>query len=354
MISKLNLFLFIAIHVILASCNYEQPSPSLANGPVGQITVVCDNNLWTESLQEGLDSTLCAFLSPYIPDVIEFTLLQRSVQKFNAGNKQVRNVLYIVFDSAHGNNPAKITVNGEQYASNQTFVKVTCGTMEQLNTAIATRFKTEIYPLFAYDDWHRLYVANHSVDHKELQKNINTAFGINLDFPMGSTLVSYNDNFYRIEFQTESKGMETGGSRGITSYEQSGIMIYQYDAVGDSFLEMKSLMSSRDTMLRYNVPHEIDGVYMATQYSKRVAPEMYDFSNIDNTIKGKEIRGMYKFIDEGNQPYTGGAFWEFHFLHPTRKKVICVSGYLDAPSTVSWVFQLRRIQSVLKSVVLKK
>jgi hypothetical protein len=353
MIYKNIVFVVPMLFGLLTSC-FQQPSPSLSNGPVGQITVVCDNNLWTESLQVGLDSTLCPFLSPYVPDVIEFKLLQRNVQKFNAGNKQMRNVLHIVMDGAHGNKPVIIKSDGERYATNQTFIKVTCGNEAQLKEAIATRFKTEVYPLFAHDDWKRLYVANHRVNHKETQKNISTAFGINVDFPEGSSLVSYNDNFYRIEFQTESKGMETGGSRGITSYEQSGIMIYQYDAVGDSCMQMSSLMSSRDTMLKYNVPHEIEGVYMATQYSKRVAPEMFDFSNYNQSLSGKEIRGMYKFIDESNQPYTGGAFWEFHFLHPTRKKVVCVSGYLDAPSSVSWVFQLRRIQSVLKSVVLTK
>jgi hypothetical protein len=51
---------------------------------------------------------------------------------------------------------------------------------------------------------------------------------------------------------------------------------------------------------------------------------------------------------------TGGAFWAFHFVHPKKKKLICVSGYVDAPATASWTHPLRELQAVLKSVELVK
>jgi hypothetical protein len=49
---------------------------------------------------------------------------------------------------------------------------------------------------------------------------------------------------------------------------------------------------------------------------------------------------------------TGGAFWAFYFVHPKRKKIICISGYVDAPSTTSWTHSLREVQAVWKSVEL--
>jgi hypothetical protein len=61
------------------------------------------------------------------------------------------------------------------------------------------------------------------------------------------------------------------------------------------------------------------------------------------------MRGMFKFTG-ATKHGTGGAFWAYHFIHPTRKKVMCVSGYVDAPSMTSWTLPLREIQAILKSV----
>ncbi len=93
-------------------------------------------------------------------------------------------------------------------------------------------------------------------------------------------------------------------------------------------------------------------MYMGTQYVKMVYPEMNEFQNFTETVNGFEMRGMFQF--KGNNEFgTGGAFWAGHFVHPTRKKIVCVSGYVEAPATTSWTQPLRNIQAVLKSIELK-
>ena len=61
------------------------------------------------------------------------------------------------------------------------------------------------------------------------------------------------------------------------------------------------------------------------------------------------MRGMFHFVGK-KMHTTGGAFWAFHFVHPRSKKIICISGYVDAPSTTSWTHFLRELQAVWKSV----
>ncbi len=88
---------------------------------------------------------------------------------------------------------------------------------------------------------------------------------------------------------------------------------------------------------------------MGTQYTKFVFPESNTALNFNKSIKGEEVRGMFQFTGK-NVHATGGAFWEFHFIHPKSKKIICISGYVDAPSTTSWTHPLRDIQAIWKSI----
>jgi hypothetical protein len=171
-----------------------------------------------------------------------------------------------------------------------------------------------------------------------------------LKLPEGSKNVWKKDNFYRVEFPAGSKPIEfagTGTQDPGTIF--SGIMIYQYDFTDSLQFNLTQLLKDRDTMLRYNVPHQVDNMYMGTQYLKEIYPEIERSQNASKSISGYEMRGMFQFQHKTLKG-TGGAFWAFHFLHPKRKKIICISGYVDAPSTTSWTQALREVQAVWKSV----
>jgi hypothetical protein len=94
-------------------------------------------------------------------------------------------------------------------------------------------------------------------------------------------------------------------------------------------------------------------MYMGTQYTKLVYPEGNEMTNEKGTISGYEMRGMFVFTGKPIHA-TGGAFWAYHFVNKKTKKLVCVSGYVDAPSTTSWTHPLREIQAILKSVEFPK
>jgi hypothetical protein len=132
----------------------------------------------------------------------------------------------------------------------------------------------------------------------------------------------------------------------------SGIMIYQYDYADSVQFLHENLLKARDTMLKYNVPSTTEGMYMGTQYVKMVYPEGNASTNARGTLKGYEMRGMFQFTGKPLHA-TGGAFWSFHFVNPTTKKLMCVSGYMDAPTTASWTKPLREIEAILKTIELE-
>ena len=102
-----------------------------------------------------------------------------------------------------------------------------------------------------------------------------------------------------------------------------------------NFKSIKQKLSIKNNILRSNSDIEI----------LSHALEIWGISKLH-----KEIRGMFQFKHKSKKNGTGGAFWSFHFIHPKTKKIICVSGYVDAPSTTSWTHALREIQAVWKSI----
>jgi hypothetical protein len=168
--------------------------------------------------------------------------------------------------------------------------------------------------------------------------------------PDGAKIVTRRKNFYRLEFPSGSRPIEfVGTGTQDVGLVFSGILIYQYDYTDSSQFLLENLLQARDTMLKYNVPHEIEGMYMGTQYTKLVYPEGTEMSNFNNTLTGYEMRGMFQFTGKPIHS-TGGAFWAYHFRNKRTNKLVCVSGYVDAPSTTSWTQPLREIQAILKSV----
>jgi hypothetical protein len=213
----------------------------------------------------------------------------------------------------------------------------------------------EVHDIFDKGSWQRLIPHFDSYNNNAVKKEVTERFGIDISLPARSKFVTRQKNFCRIEFPASSRPMEfesTGGRSEDVGLIFSGLMIWQYDYVDSTQFEFDQLLRDRDTMLKYNVPHEIPGLYMGTQYEKIVYPEGNEAVSMNGNVKGYDIRGMFVFTGRPIHS-TGGAFWEFHFKHPKRNKMMCLSGYVDAPPTTSWTHPLREIQAILRSVKFK-
>jgi len=349
-----NLLIFILISFLLNSCGEKKYTSGLVvTGKVGEILVVCDQGIWNSNLKECLDSNLTQFIMPYFPDVATFELTHRTPANFDGAIKRHRNVLFLTLDSKSNSTKGIIQKRKDVWAQHQLVVEVIAKDMNQLIETCQTGLKFA-HTEFDYMEWKRLMLYFKSNSDERIQRKLRSNFGIQLTLPQGASIVTTRPNFYRIQMPTSSRPIEFvgTGSQDIGAIF-SGVMIYQYDFNDKSQLELKNLLAARDTMLKYNVPHEIQGLYMGTQYNEFVYPEISEAINYNSSIKGIEMRGMFQFLGKGTIS-TGGAFWAFHFVHPKSKKIICVSGYVDAPSTTSWTHPLRELQAVWKSVEIAK
>ncbi len=343
------IYFFLPIIIILACKGKYKNNGLSVTGKVGEILVVCDQAIWDSEVKAHLDTQLTQFIMPYFPDVVTFELIHRTNKNFEGAIRRHRNILFISIDPNSKEKSASIQSRKDVWANRQLVIDVKAKDYNQL-LELCKDGMNDVHLQFDEIEWKRIMYNYMGQENRLTQKKINKNFGIKLALPDASTIVSIRPNFYRLVLPAVSRPIEFvgTGTQDIGSV-LTGIMIYQYDFIDSSQFILENLLQARDTMLRYNVPHEIDGLYMGTQYNEFVFPEASTAFNFNKSIKGKEVRGMFQFTGN-NINYTGGAFWEFHFIHPKSKKLICISGYVDAPSTTSWTHPLREIQAIWKSI----
>ena len=347
---KALFFSFLILIFFLFSCGGKYKNTGLqVTGKVGEILVVCDQAIWNSEIKAHIDSQLTQFIMPYFPDVTTFELIHRKTQNFDGAIRRHRNILFLEIDSDLKEKFGVIQSRKDVWANRQLVINIKAKDYNQL-LELCKEGMQAVHSQFDEIEWKRIMYNFQSQENRFIQSKINKNFGINLALPDASTIVTSRPNFYRLELPNASRPIEfVGTGKQDIGSVLTGIMIYQYDFIDSSQFLLDNLLKARDTMLRYNVPYETDGLYMGTQYNKFVFPESTATFNYNKTVKGIEVRGMFQFTGKDVHS-TGGAFWAFHFLHPKSKKLICISGYVDAPSTTSWTQSLREIQAIWKSV----
>jgi hypothetical protein len=345
-----TLFSALAALLIFTQCEALRSRSSgglHVTGMVGEIMVVCESDIWNDEMQMYLDSGLTQYIAPY-PAVATFELLQRTPDRFEGSFKRYRNALFLKIDPKHKGKTGLIEVREDVWANGQMVIDVTARDYKQLLETIQSSVG-EIHSRFDTAEWKRLMERYQEKPDNILAQALKENFSIGASFPNGSKIVTYRTNFFRIEFPKIFRPLDMGEEGTDAGGIHSGVLVYQYDYIDTSQLTLEKLLTARDTMLKYNVPSEIQGMYMGTQYVDYVYPEWNHASSATGKIKGFDMRGMYVFQGNGKAG-TGGAFWAFHFVNPKTKKVVCISGYVDAPPTTSWTQPLREIQAVLRSV----
>lgn len=338
--------------VCLGSCGRTTTSGTSGmhvTGKVGEILVVCETGIWNSEIKEHLDTTLTQWILPYLPDVATFQLIHKTPTHFTQGVKRYRNTLFIEIDPNLKGENGSITRKNDVWANGQLVIEVKAKDYNQLLETCKMGMLA-VHDQFDDMSWRRIMDNFEKNKSSQARKQVQENFGIDIALPTGSAAVTRRKNFYRIEFSPASRPIEfVGTGTQDVGTILSGIMVYQYDYKDSAQFEFQRLLNARDTMLKYNVPSEVEGMYMGTQYNQIVYPEGNIAYSSDGKIKGFEMRGMFVFVGRAKFG-TGGAFWAFHFVHPKTKKLICISGYVDAPPTTSWTHPLREVQAVLRSV----
>jgi hypothetical protein len=334
---------------IITSGIYKGNSTLQYTGKAGELVVVCDNTIFTDEVFVALDSVFGDYIKPYYPPEKRFTVLQMNEDRYVKIGKRVRNLMMLEIDPSISKGDPQVIVKRDFYARTQIVTEILAHNNEDLLYAV-NNLLSEIVGIYDQQEWNREYIRHKEENNTVARRKLSKQFGITLDLPNQGKYESVKSSFARISLPDRSRQMDIQADGGFSSakanFIQSGIMIWSFDYKDSSQLTPEYLMKARDTILKYNALHEIDGVYMGTQDHPAVIP-VHNRIKIGD-VEGYEFRGLYKFT--GRFEPSGGKFWSFHFKHPNRDKIIAISAYLDAPPTMSSSMDIRRLQAILYSL----
>lgn len=318
-------------------------------GSAGELIVIAENTVLTPELYTFLDTTFGAYLLPYYPPQQKFEIKHISPDKFKSGSRRIRNLLMIELDENIEAGKPNMVIKKDYFARTQLLTEIRAHSMNDLVELLHKEIE-DLVQRYETQEWKREFYRHKKDNNQAVKKQLSKQFGISLELPKQARFESNKPSFAKIMFPDRSRQMEMQGSEQYSAskanFIQSGIMVWTVPFSDSSQLTPDYLMRARDTILKYNALHEFPGVYMGTQDHPAILP-IHQRLKI-NEVEGYEFRGLYKFT--GRLEPSGGKFWSFHFLHPNRKVITAISGYLDAPPTMNPAFDLRKIQAVLYSL----
>lgn len=328
---------------------YQGNSTQQYTGSAGELVVVSDNTVFTETVYHAIDSIFGDYIRPYYPAQKHFETIHMDFNRYQKIGKRIRNLLILDIQDTIPKGVPLIIIKKEFHARTQLLTEILAHDMDDLVDALLTK-TSEAFSIYTQQEWYREYIRHKEDNNKIVRKRLAEQFGITLDFPNHIRYESVKPNFARISLPDRSRQMDLSADGGYSSakanFIQSGIMIWTIPFKDSSQLDPDYLMRIRDTVLKYNARHEIQGVYMGTQDHPAVIPVSKRIKI--GEIEGFEFRGLYKFT--GRFEPSGGKFWSFHFKHPQLQKIVAISAYLDAPPTMNSAMDLRRLQAILYSL----
>ncbi|PWH85182.1 DUF4837 family protein [Brumimicrobium oceani] len=324
-------------------------SVSQYTGKPGRLIVVAEPTEYIPEIETLFDSIFAAPMRPFYPPTPYFEVYQRSPKDFRRLSTRLRNVIELNIDEKIEKGNPTMHIYENYYAKTQLYTKLQAHDISDLYDLL---LKEVDYLFTVYDrqEWKREYYRHPSKKNAATRNELKSKFGIDLTLPSKFSYESINDEYAIIMFpdRTRQMDMETTGaySTSRANFIQSGVMIWQYPYTDERQLYPDNLMMMRDTILKYYAKHEMEGVYMGTQDHPAVIPQ-YEKLKVGD-ITGYQFRGLFKFT--GAAEPSGGRFWSYHFKHPYRETIVALSGYLDAPPTMSASFDFNRIRAVIYSV----
>lgn len=324
-------------------------STALYTGKPGQLVVVSENTIYTDEVAALFDSIFGRFIRPYYPPEPKFEIYPRTPEDFQKGSKSLRNLIFLELDPSIPEGEPMLIIKKNYYSNTQLIAEFKANNMNDLYDILEERLE-KLYERFDTQEWKREYYRHKKANNKVIKKKLREQFGIEFEIQSKAKYESKDNMYAHIILPERSRQMELEAGGGYNStkanFIQSGIMVWQYDFKDSSQLTPAYLMRARDSILKKYAKHEIEGIYMGTQDHPAVVPVHEKFQIGD--IVGYQFRGLFKFT--GIMEPSGGKFWSFHFLHPKTNRIVAVSGYLDAPPTMSASLDLRKIQAIIYSL----
>lgn len=313
-----------AITCLCACKNGKSGKRLLPNisGKAGEVLVVSEKITWDSCLKDVVRGALCEdcpFLAQKEPlyDVIHTT-----PSNFGQMFQIHRNI--IVFNINSGVSVPGVQYKYDRWAAPQILVTVNASSVEEA-CALFTDNSSKIIAAIEQKERDRIIVNTKHYQQRDLAVAVEDFIGAKMVFPSGYSLKKRGDNFMWISYETVKV--------------QQGFFIYTYPAEGKAEqLGLDALVEQRNKVLKEEVPGPSEGSYMTT--GTFLAPSV-SYAGYKG-IKYAELRGLWEVEND----FMGGPFVSHSFYTPDGLNIVCIEGYVYAPSKNKRHY-LRQVESLL-------
>lgn len=142
-------------------------------------------------------------------------------------------------------------------------------------------------------------------------------------FGLGVRIPSY---FKKLDEKDDFLWYEHSGKNHRNELYTLGILIHQYPYKDTADFQMQAILDQRDTFLKYHVPGDKPGTYMATTDRSDFTP-FQDYLQYQNMF-GKAIRGWWTVRGD----WMAGPFTRFVVHNKERNALFVVEGFVYSPN----------------------
>lgn len=343
----------IIIALLFISCGGDVSREDLlpdASGEHGHILVVMQDDLWDGKMQTALVSQLDQTAQgPYLRKEPLFNFFRKQSADLTHVNKMSRIILKIMVDFDSTYKETAVVEKYDYYAKGQLFLVVKDSDVDRLFNFVSNDFDPILDKMNDFE-MNQLIAEYQRRNNPAIKEQSAKEFGIEIDLPRDAKLKLNEENFMWVKYDRSRNilGSEAKGTDNSTYWIQEGILFWSHDVVSDTSFTISTVMSMRDSTLKYNVPGKVEGSYMATEYDPSYDPE---YQNV--TLKGNPCiitRGLWKHAGHPGA-FGGGPFVQYSILNPAKDRVITVCGYIYAPKFNKREY-IREVEAMLKTIEL--
>ncbi|TLX75282.1 DUF4837 family protein [Labilibacter sediminis] len=312
--------------LILNSCktkpNAHKPTPS---GSAGVMVIVMNDKvkqtdggkaLWDMMVQPmiGLPQEEPMFDATVIP--------HRSLSDFM---KTYRNLIIVEVGSDVKKDAIKFFKG--TWAKQQALVRIYAKSAESLHSLV-TKNELKLVGFFTKAEKERLITYYNKAFNQELTKKVKKDWNFHLTVPRDFVLRKEAKDFLWMSHETATSSL--------------GLLVYQFDYVGEGSFAKEYLLSKRDEVLMKQVPGEYKGSYMTTEHQFPVNYQVVNTKKDSNIVV---LRGLWKVHGD----MMGGPFISMSHYNKATNKVIVTEGYSFNPEKPKKRNMVRQLEAILLS-----
>lgn len=323
---KQILYFFLFFPFILNSCktkpNSDKPTPS---GKAGVMVIVMDDKIKNTNAGKALWDMMA---QPMIGLPQEEPMFDASViphRSFSDFMKTYRNIIIVEVGSDVKKEGIKFFK--ETWAKQQAMVRIYAKNAESMNSIVKEN-EIKLVGFFTKAEKERLTTYFKKTFNQKLVNKIKKEWNFFLTVPRD------------YKFRKESKDFLWMSQEAPTS--SIGILVYQFDYVGEGSFSKEYLLNKRDEILMNEVPGEHKGSYMTTEHQ---FPINYQIVNTKQDSNIVVLRGLWKVHGD----MMGGPFISMSHYNKKTNKVIVTEGYSYNPEKPKKRDMMRQLEAILLS-----